>query len=76
MPPVEVTEFQAAVEALDRWFFETYPEVVMLLRPYRWAEFYPWTLDEGTMVTVTQRRGRLHVRTIRMARSDDDACDV
>ncbi len=71
MPPLEVTEFQAAVDALDRWSFEAYPEVVMLLRPHRPGEFYPWTLPAGTMVAVMQRRGRLQVRPIRMAANDD-----
>ncbi len=73
MPPVEVTEFQAAVEALDRWCFEAWPEVVMLLRQHRPGEFYPWTVPEqGAMVVVMQLRGRLQVRPIRMASSDDD----
>ncbi len=72
MPPVEVVEFQTALDALDWWFFETYPEVVMLLRPHRPGEFYPWTLPEkGTIVAVMQRRGRLLVRPIRMASNDD-----
>jgi hypothetical protein len=71
MPPIEVVEFQAALDALDRWCFEAWPEVVMLLRPHRPFEFYPWTLPACTMVVVSQLRGRLQVRPIRMASNDD-----
>ncbi len=50
---------------------QTYREVVMLLRPHRPGEFWPWTLPAGTMVAVMLRRDGLHVRPIRMASNDN-----